>query len=181
MYTCTQVSLNCAPPEILVGENNEPQDLERHSCSIGNPFSGPGSIRLRVQLNPRVGLVGSENDVSINFTVSSINPEMPANINDNSNFALTQMSVEARADVSIDDGYVVFLTSLSLSSPLSLLSLLSFLHIYVINNFIFLHSYQYTVLSHQLRYPILTPLPFSMKKTLSGMSLNLEHLLMSRS
>ena len=76
----------------------------RHTCSIGNPFSGPGMIRLRVQLSPRTTIVGNENSVSINFTVSSINPENPATIADNSNFDIAQMEIVARADISIDDG-----------------------------------------------------------------------------
>ena len=48
--------------------------------------------------------MGNENSVSINFTVSSINPEDPATIADNSNFAIAQMEIVARADISIDDG-----------------------------------------------------------------------------
>ena len=76
----------------------------RHTCSIGNPFSGPGTIQLRVQLSPRTTIVGNEDRVSINFTVSSINPEDPATVADNSNFAIAQMEIEARADISIDDG-----------------------------------------------------------------------------
>ena len=99
-----QVSLSCSGPEVLVNDQNEPLDMIRHTCSIGNPFSGPGMIQLRVQLTPRSSIMGNEDAVSINFTVSSINPENQATITDNSNFALAQMTIEARADISIDDG-----------------------------------------------------------------------------
>ena len=78
--------------------------MTRHDCSIGNPFSGPGSIRLRVELNPLSGIVGDEADIPFNFSVSSINSENPANIADNSNFVTDTMPIEARADISIDDG-----------------------------------------------------------------------------
>ena len=88
----------------LTDSQNQQTDMLRHSCSIGNPFSGPGSIRLRVQLSPRTTIVGNENSVSISFNVSSINPEDAATIADNSNFALAQMDVVARADISVDDG-----------------------------------------------------------------------------
>ena len=101
---CLQVSLRCEPPEILTDEDNNPLDMTRHNCSIGNPFSGPGSIQLRVELAPHNGIVGNENDVSINFTVSSINPERARNINDGSNFAVAQMAVEALGGVTIDSG-----------------------------------------------------------------------------
>ena len=123
--SCLQVSLGCEPPELLINDNNEPLGMSRHVCSIGNPFSGPGSIRLRVALNPVTGIVGNENDVSINFTVGSINPEMQSTLVDNSNFAIASMSVEARADVSIDDGYASSSLSLSLALSLSLSSSLS--------------------------------------------------------
>ena len=88
----------------MTSGDNEPLDMTRHNCSIGNPFSGPGSIQLRVELAPQNGIVGNEEDVSINFTVSSINPERLRHINDGSNSAITQMSVEARGSVTIDNG-----------------------------------------------------------------------------
>ena len=99
-----QVSLGCNQPETLFNENNEPLDMTRHDCSIGNPFSGPGSITLRVQFTPRSGIVGNENDLAITFTVSSLNPESPATIADGSNSAISTSSIGARADISIDDG-----------------------------------------------------------------------------
>ena len=98
------MSLRCDEPLPLTNDQNEPTGMLRHACSIGNPFSGPGQIRLRVQLSPRNTIVGSEDSVSINFTVSSINPENPSTIVDNSNFAIAQVDIVARADISIDDG-----------------------------------------------------------------------------
>ena len=99
-----QVSLRCNEPLPLTDDQNQPLDIIRHTCSIGNPFSGPGTIQLRVQLSPRTTIVGNEGQVSINFTVSSINPENQATIEDNSNFVIAEMQIEARADISIDDG-----------------------------------------------------------------------------
>ena len=100
----SQVSLRCDEPLPLTDDQNQPLDIIRHACSIGNPFSGPGTIQLRVQLSPRTTIVGNEGQVSINFTVSSINPENPATVADNSNFAIAEMQIEARADISVDDG-----------------------------------------------------------------------------
>ena len=99
-----QVSLRCDEPLPLTNNQNEPLNMLRHMCSIGNPFSGPGVIRLRVQLTPRNTIIGNEDSVSINFTVSSINPEAPGTISDDSNFAIAQLAIVARADISIDDG-----------------------------------------------------------------------------
>ena len=78
--------------------------VTRYSCSIGNPFSGPGRIQLRVELDPHNEIVGNEEDVFINFTVSSINPENSSTIVDNSNFAIVQLMFEARANITIDNG-----------------------------------------------------------------------------
>ncbi len=99
-----QVSLRCDEPLPLTDDQNQPIDMVRHTCSIGNPFSGPGTNRLRVQLSPRTTIIGNEAPVSINFTVTSINPEDPATVADNSNFVIAQMEIVARADISIDDG-----------------------------------------------------------------------------
>ena len=49
-------------------------------------------------------IVGNERDISINFTVSSVNPEDQATVADGSNYAIDSLSFEAQADVSIDDG-----------------------------------------------------------------------------
>ena len=77
--------------------------MTRYNCSIGNPFSGPGgSIRLRVRFNPQSGIVGNENSIMINFTVSSLNPENNGTLNDN--FARVGVSFEARANITIDNG-----------------------------------------------------------------------------
>ena len=78
--------------------------MTQYDCSIGNPFSGSGNIRLRVELNPFSGIVGNEHDISINFTVSSVNPEDQANVADHSNYVIDSLMFEARADISIDDG-----------------------------------------------------------------------------
>ena len=79
-------------------------DQTHHRCSIGNPFSGPGSLRLRVQLLPGNDIIGDENDVTINFNVDSINPENASTIMDDSNFDSAQLSFEARANITIDNG-----------------------------------------------------------------------------
>ena len=76
----------------------------RYDCSIGNPFSGPGNVHLRVVLSPLENIVGNERDISINFTVSSVNPEDQTTVADSSNYAIDSLSFEARADISIDDG-----------------------------------------------------------------------------
>ena len=78
--------------------------LQRHTCSIGNPFTGPGGVRLRVQLRPTNRVVGNEEDVFVNFTVGSINLEDDRTIDDNSNFAVVQLTFDARANITIDDG-----------------------------------------------------------------------------
>ena len=93
-----KVSLRCSL------ESLENQQFTRHNCSLGNPFSGPGRIRLRVNLDPRSGIIGNEDDIFINFTVSSINSENVSTIVDNSNFATIQLEVEARANITIDNG-----------------------------------------------------------------------------
>ena len=78
--------------------------MTQYNCFIGNPFSGPGMIQLRVNLEPSDQIIGNENDVSINFTVSSINPENTTTIEDNSNFATVELQFEAKANVTIDNG-----------------------------------------------------------------------------
>lgn len=79
-------------------------DMTQYNCSIGNPFPGPESIHLRVQLNPSNGILGNEKNLLMNFTVSSLNPENDSTIMDNSNFAVQELSFEARANISIDNG-----------------------------------------------------------------------------
>lgn len=95
------MSLNCNEPERLTNEQNQPLDMTRHDCSIGNPFSGQRSIQLRVELATRAQIIGNENDVSINFMVSGIN-ESSTTVADNS--ALAALQIGARADITIDDG-----------------------------------------------------------------------------
>ena len=48
--------------------------------------------------------IGNENDVIVNFTVSSINAERPSTIVDSSNFDTLQLSFEGRANISIESG-----------------------------------------------------------------------------
>ena len=79
-------------------------DQTRHSCSIGNPFLGPGSLQLRVQLLPSNYIIGSEDDIIVNFTVDSINPENVSTIVDDSNFDRVQLMFEARANITADNG-----------------------------------------------------------------------------
>ena len=93
------MSLNCRS-EPLDGQNQQTQ----YDCSIGNPFIGPGRIQLRVNLSPNPRIVGNENTVLINFTVGSLNPENINTIVDNSNFFVSQLKFEARANVTIDEG-----------------------------------------------------------------------------
>ena len=85
-------------------DQNQPLDMTRHNCSIGNPFPGTREIQLRVKLEPRNKIIGNEESISINFTVSSINPENSSTIVDNSNFAVAQLMFEARANITIDNG-----------------------------------------------------------------------------
>ena len=96
-----QVTLRCLSERLNTGVRN---DLIRHNCSVGNPFSGPGMIQLRVNLNIRSGVLGNEGDVSINFSVSSLNSENRSTVIDHSNFAVQELSIEARANISIDNG-----------------------------------------------------------------------------
>ena len=79
--------------------------MTRHNCSIGNPFSTPlpRRIQLRVRIDPR-NIFGNEEDILINFTVSSLNPENTTTILDNSNFAVVELNFEARANITIDNG-----------------------------------------------------------------------------
>ena len=100
-----QVSLRCLSEPF----GDQLLDMTRHNCSIGNPFIGnpslePRRIQLRVELDPRNEIIGSEEDIFINFTVSSINPENSSTIVDNSNFDVVRLMFEARANISIDDG-----------------------------------------------------------------------------
>ena len=81
-------------------------DQTHHSCSIGNPFQGPGSLQLRVQLLPSNDIIGNENDITVNFTVGSVNPENASTILDDSNFDSIQLMFEAKANVTIDNGWV---------------------------------------------------------------------------
>ncbi len=81
-------------------------DQTHHRCSIGNPFQGPGSLQLRVQLLPSNDVIGNENDVTVNFTVGSVNPENVSAIVDDSNFDDVQLMFEARANITIDNGWV---------------------------------------------------------------------------
>ena len=63
-------------------------------------------LQLRARLKPRI-VVGNEPDALINFTVSSLNPENMSTIVDNSNFADVQLNFEARANITIDKGWVI--------------------------------------------------------------------------
>ena len=96
------MSLRCVTESLTEGEDS--LSLTHHSCSIGNPFNGPGNLRLRVELDPANDITGNENAVFVNFTVTSINSEEAQTIEDNSNFAVVQLSFEARANITIDDG-----------------------------------------------------------------------------
>ena len=93
------MSLNCRS-EPLDGQNLQ----TLYDCSLGNPFAGPGRIQLRVNLSPNPRIIGNENTVPINFTVGSLNPENVNTIIDNSNFFVTQLRFEARANITIDEG-----------------------------------------------------------------------------
>ena len=100
-----QVTIRCSFE--TTDNQTQPFNMMTHyNCSIGNPFSGPGGIRLRVNIEPRDEIIGNENDISINFTVTSINSENQATIADNSNFVVTQLSFEAKAKITIDNGYI---------------------------------------------------------------------------
>ena len=55
-------------------------------------------------MDPRNEIIGNEDDVLVNFTVSSINTENTTTIVDDSNFATIRLDIEARANITIDDG-----------------------------------------------------------------------------
>lgn len=74
----------------------------RYNCSIGNPFS-TRLIQLRVRIEPQ-NIVGNEPNVQINFTVGSLNPENVSTILDGSNFAVVELNIAARANITIDNG-----------------------------------------------------------------------------
>ena len=93
-----QVALSCGA-ELLEDQQT------RFNCSIGNPLSKRSLINVAVQLETLGELVGNEGGILINFTVSSLNPENPATIEDGSNDAMVNLIIEARADVTIDNGY----------------------------------------------------------------------------
>ena len=59
---------------------------------------------MRVNLSPNPRVVGDENALPINFTVSSLNPENINTVLDTSNFFVSQLMFEARANITIDDG-----------------------------------------------------------------------------
>ena len=96
------MALRCVSEPLV--EENQLMEQTLHSCSIGNPFQGPGSLQLRVQLLPSNDVIGNENDVTVNFTVGSVNPENVSAIADNSNFDSIQLMFEARANITIDNG-----------------------------------------------------------------------------
>ena len=93
-----QVALSCGA-ELLEDQQT------RFNCSIGNPLSKLSLINVTVRLEILGELVGNEGSILINFTVSSLNRELPFNIEDGSNDAMVNLTVEARADVTIDNGY----------------------------------------------------------------------------
>ena len=94
-------------------------NLTEHTCYIGNPLSGGEGIQLRVQLSPMSTIFGNENDILINFTVGSINPEDQETVINGSNFAEVELTFDARANITVDNGLELS-KSLSLSLPLSL-------------------------------------------------------------
>ena len=98
------MSLRCLSEPFV--EQNRSMDQIHHRCSVGNPFSGPGNLWLRVQLLPGNDIIGNENDVAINFNVDSINPENTNTIMDDSNFDSAQLTFEARANniITVDNG-----------------------------------------------------------------------------
>ena len=93
------MSLSCESAPL-----NDQNQQSQHNCSIGNVFIGPGKISLRVNLIPTSRIIGNEDSLSINFTVGSLNPESLETIVDDSNFIITQLMFEARANISIDNG-----------------------------------------------------------------------------
>ena len=93
-----QVALSCGA-ELLEDRQT------RFNCSIGNPLSKRSLINVTIRLEILGELVGNEGGILINFTVSSLNRENPATIEDGSNDAMVNLTVEARADVAIDNGY----------------------------------------------------------------------------
>ena len=85
-------------------ETNQLMDQTHYSCSIGNPFLGPGSLQLRVQLLPSNDIIGNENDIVVNFTVGSVNPENVSTVVDDSNSDSILLLFEARANITVDSG-----------------------------------------------------------------------------
>ena len=64
-------------------------------------------VTVTATVMPRNPLNGDENDLSISFTATSINPENAATVNDGSNDASTTLKIAAEADITLDStGYV---------------------------------------------------------------------------
>lgn len=93
-----QVAISCGA-ELLEDQQT------RFNCSIGNPLSKLSLTSVTVRLAILGELVGNEGGILINFTVSSFNQEFPITIEDGSNDAMVNLTVEARADVTVDNGY----------------------------------------------------------------------------
>ena len=93
----SSISLVC-PQREEVTESDV--DLARVTCSIGNPLAGGARIVISTTIIPRIGLVGNEGNINVNFRVSSVNPEGESTRMDNEFTGL--LMVNAIADVTLD-------------------------------------------------------------------------------
>lgn len=94
------LSLSC-PDDQRVNMEVDGVDTTFVTCSIGNPLRGPGStLRVATTFNLQANLVGNEDDISIGFSVQSVNVEAPGN--DVNNMAGGSVQFNAIADITLD-------------------------------------------------------------------------------
>ncbi len=87
-----QLTLTCMPST---------QDEETvQTCAIGNPLNSNSGLTVNVVFTPRPELIGSESQVTVDYTVGSVNEEATGTEGDNTR---TQaLPVNARANIFID-------------------------------------------------------------------------------
>ncbi len=69
-------------------------------CNIGNPLNSDAVLTINALFSPRPELIGNEGQVTVTYTVDSLNDEEAGNDGDNT--ATQEIVINARADISLD-------------------------------------------------------------------------------
>lgn len=91
---CLQPSLTLACPTEQDGT------LTRVTCNIGNPLEDENTVKVTTTIVPMDSLVGNEDPVTVNFSLTSVNRENSGTLGNNN--ASLRFMVNAIADITLD-------------------------------------------------------------------------------